>query len=128
MPDPIERMVRGVKRTISGTEGATEEDQEASETGAAEAEFSLDYDPTDIERRIDTVIELGLEPETFVVRLLREKGGRLKQQDFCEYTSWSESTTSCLLKELEEQGLITRMQLGREKIIQIADETAAHND
>lgn len=121
-------MVRGFRRTVSGAESGPEEGRAASEAAATEAEFGLDYDPDDIERRVDTVLELGLEPDIFVVRLLRENGGRLKQQDFCEHTSWSESTTSRLLKELEEEGIITRIQLGREKIIQLADEMPANDD
>lgn len=127
MLGPIERVVRRVRRTVSGSD-APHEEAEPSDWTASGPESALDYDPADIERRADTRLELGLAPETFVVRLLRENGGRLKQQDFREYTAWSESTTSRLLKQLEEEGVIDRLQFGREKIIQLAEEPPEGED
>lgn len=122
MNGPIERVVRSVRETVSGTERTSGDETEPSDRTVPDAQPGLDYDPADIERRVDTVLELGLEPEAFVVRLLQENGGRLKQQDFCEYTAWSESTTSRLLKELEADGAIDRLRLGRENIIQLDDD------
>lgn len=83
------------------------------------------YDASDLETRADLMSELGLTPAEFVTRLLEEKGGRLEQQAFSEYTAWSASTTSRILSDLEDDGEIARVTLGRENVVYLPDQAPA---
>lgn len=117
----IERVVRGIQRTVSGAAEENADSDREEPTESAERSW-LDYDPERLERCSDTMLVLGLEPETFAKRLIQEHGGRLRQQQFTEYTNWSESTISRLLQKLEKEGEVVRVRLGREKIVFLPDE------
>ena len=49
--------------------------------------------------------------------LLAEHGGRLRQREVSELTRLSASTTSRLLSEMEDDDQVTRVSVGREKIV-----------
>jgi uncharacterized membrane protein len=49
--------------------------------------------------------------------LLDERGGRMKQVEIVEETGWSKSKVSMLLSEMEEEGQISKLRVGRENII-----------
>ncbi|MFC5969999.1 helix-turn-helix domain-containing protein [Halomarina salina] len=49
--------------------------------------------------------------------LLAENGGRMKQVNIVERTGWSKSKVSMLLSEMEEEGEIHKLRVGRENII-----------
>lgn len=55
--------------------------------------------------------------EDRVLALLSENGGRMKQVDIVEETGWSKSKVSMLLSEMEEEGQISKLRVGRENII-----------
>jgi hypothetical protein len=57
-----------------------------------------------------------------VRRLLEENGGRMKQVAIVESTDWSKSKVSMLLSEMEEDGEISKLRVGRENIISLAGE------
>jgi len=57
-----------------------------------------------------------------VVRLLEENGGRMKQVDIVERTEWSKSKVSMLLSDMEDDGEISKLRVGRENIISLAGE------
>jgi len=57
-----------------------------------------------------------------VVKLLEENGGRMKQVDIVETTDWSKSKVSMLLSDMEEDGDISKLRVGRENIISLAGE------
>lgn len=59
----------------------------------------------------------GLRPERYVQQLLAEHDGRLRQREVSELTRLSDSTTSRLLSEMEEDDQIIRISVGREKIV-----------
>lgn len=96
------------------------DDQESSETEA------LRYDPEVLENRVDVLDELGLPPEEFVVRLVEEQDGQVRQQAFTEYTDWSEATVSRVLADLEADGVVVRIQVGRENVVCLPEQARAH--
>ena len=60
--------------------------------------------------------------EDRIVRLLRDHGGRMKQTRIVEQTDWSKSKVSMLLSDMEEQGLISKLPVGRENLITLPGE------
>lgn len=62
-----------------------------------------------------------LSNEERVVRLLEERGGRLKQQDVVEELGWTEAKTSQVVSDLREQGRIESFRLGRENVLSLSD-------
>jgi hypothetical protein len=63
-----------------------------------------------------------LSDEDRVVQLLDENGGRMKQVKIVEATDWSKSKVSMLLSDMEEEGTISKLRVGRENIISKAGE------
>jgi hypothetical protein len=57
-----------------------------------------------------------------VRKLLEDNGGRMKQVDIVETTDWSKSKVSMLLSEMEDEGEISKLRVGRENIISLAGE------
>lgn len=115
-----------VSRETGDGSPATGDDEDASPPGSdaaipgpdAAAEIRLDdVDPADLESLGDVIEVLGMTPQSFVLRLVEEGGGRIRQQEICESTNWSESTITRLLQDMEESGLIVRVQVGREKLV-----------
>ena len=78
------------------------------------------FDSTSVEES-----EPAAEPasdEDRVVSLLRDHGGRMKQTRIVEQTDWSKSKVSMLLSEMEEQGLVTKLRVGRENLVSLPGE------
>ncbi|MCU4752080.1 hypothetical protein OB919_08800 [Halobacteria archaeon AArc-curdl1] len=102
----------GIYRYRQGSSTATEteseeeavaESSDGAQTGAA--------DPiTDAELLSD---------EDRVVSLIRENGGRMKQVNIVDETGWSKSKVSMLLSEMESEGTISKLRVGRENIISL---------
>lgn len=55
-----------------------------------------------------------------VLKLLEENGGRMKQVNIVDETEWSKSKVSMLLSEMEDDGAISKLRVGRENIISLA--------
>lgn len=60
-----------------------------------------------------------LTDEDRVIRLVRDNGGRMKQVNIVEETGWSKSKVSMLLSEMEREGSISKLRVGRENIISL---------
>ncbi|UPV73957.1 hypothetical protein M0R89_15635 [Halorussus limi] len=60
-----------------------------------------------------------LTDEARVKKLLDDNGGRMKQVNIVEETGWSKSKVSMLLSEMEEDGDISKLRVGRENIISL---------
>jgi hypothetical protein len=60
-----------------------------------------------------------LSDEDRVLRLIRENGGRMKQVKIVEETGWSKSKVSMLLSDMETNGSISKLRVGRENIISL---------
>ena len=50
-------------------------------------------------------------------QLVTENGGRMKQSRIVESVDWSKAKVSRLLAELEDDGQITKLRLGRENLV-----------
>jgi uncharacterized membrane protein len=55
-----------------------------------------------------------------VIRMLKDHGGRMKQVKIVEDTGWSKSKVSMLLSDMEEEGTISKLRVGRENVISLA--------
>ncbi|SEP74575.1 helix-turn-helix transcriptional regulator [Natrinema salaciae] len=76
------------------------------------------YDePNSIGSEGDTDREEFVTDRERVQRLLRENGGRMKQSNIVDSVSWSKAKVSRLLADLEEDGQITKLRLGRENLV-----------
>lgn len=58
-----------------------------------------------------------LTDEERIQQLLLEAGGRMSQADIVEETDWSGPSVSRKLSQMEEDGLITRVQVGRGNLV-----------
>lgn len=65
-------------------------------------------------------IEEPVSDEDRVLELLEQNGGRMKQVNIVERTEWSKSKVSMLLSDMEEEGHISKLRVGRENIISLA--------
>ncbi len=82
---------------------------------------------TTAESASESTPDTAVEPELLndddrVIKLLEENGGRMKQVDIVETTEWSKSKVSMLLSDMEEEGDISKLRVGRENIISLAGE------
>lgn len=70
----------------------------------------------------------GVDPEALlsdedrVRRLLSNAGGHLRQQAIVKETGWSKSKVSRLLSRMEDEGAVTKINVGRENIISLPGE------
>jgi uncharacterized membrane protein len=67
-------------------------------------EFPPPPEPTDEER---------------IVRLLESNGGRMRQARIVERTDWSKAKVSLLLSEMDADGTIHKLPIGRENVISL---------
>ena len=61
----------------------------------------------------------GLTDEERVVELLESNGGRLRQTRIVERTDWSKSKVSMLLSEMEADGRLHKLRVGRENVVSL---------
>lgn len=61
-----------------------------------------------------------LTPEEAVLEAISAHDGGMKQAEIVSALSWSESTVSRKLSALEEREVVTRYQIGREKLVYLA--------
>ncbi|MXR19577.1 helix-turn-helix transcriptional regulator [Halobacterium bonnevillei] len=57
-----------------------------------------------------------------VLRILQESGGRIRQRQVVDETDWSASKVSRRLSKMEDDGLISKVTIGRENIVMLDDE------
>jgi uncharacterized membrane protein len=81
-----------------------------------------DADQTAPAREAD--VEAESEPaersdEEVVVDILEDNEGRMKQARIVDATGWSKSKVSMLLSEMEDDGDISKLRVGRENIISL---------
>lgn len=99
-------------------------------SGAVAAVFNNDDDagatatqPPPQEPRETTIDEEELLSDSDrVIKLLEDNGGRMKQVDIVDSTEWSKSKVSMLLSDMEDEGDISKLRVGRENIISLAGE------
>jgi len=57
-----------------------------------------------------------------IKRALRDGDGRMKQSAIVEELGWSKSKTSRVLSQMADQGEVEKLRIGRENVIDLADE------
>lgn len=70
----------------------------------------------------DVEAEQLLSDEDRVLKLLEENGGRMRQVAIVEETEWSKSKVSMLLSDMDDEGDISKLRVGRENIISLSGE------
>ncbi len=72
---------------------------------------------------LTTSIEAKSDDEEFLTdrekvrRLISNNGGRMKQSEIVSSVDWSKAKVSRLLADLEEDGQVTKLRLGRENLV-----------
>ncbi|SEP94140.1 helix-turn-helix transcriptional regulator [Natrinema salaciae] len=108
--------------TADGTTDQSSESPPRSEGDDDAAADSRDTDPTNDgdDAGPDPLSEEELmTDEDRVVKLIRENGGRMKQVNIVDATGWSKSKVSMLLSDMEDDGTISKLRVGRENIISL---------
>ncbi|MFA9517947.1 helix-turn-helix transcriptional regulator [Halopenitus sp. H-Gu1] len=62
-----------------------------------------------------------LSNEERVLRLLREHGGRMKQQDVVQTLGWTDARTSQIVSDLRDEGKLESFRLGRENVLRLPE-------
>ncbi|MFB6102936.1 MAG: helix-turn-helix transcriptional regulator [Haloplanus sp.] len=63
-----------------------------------------------------------LSNEERVLQFVRERGGRVKQQEIVEAFDWTEARTSQIVRDLRDDGDLEGFRLGRENVLKLPDE------
>ncbi|MFP8953959.1 helix-turn-helix transcriptional regulator [Natrialbaceae archaeon A-arb3/5] len=96
---------------------------EATETPAPPLRTDSETEPAATQTDDQSVEPLSddelVTDEDRVVRLIRENGGRMKQVNIVDETGWSKSKVSMLLSEMEDDGTISKLRVGRENIVSL---------
>ncbi|WP_224268862.1 helix-turn-helix transcriptional regulator [Haloprofundus salinisoli] len=67
--------------------------------------------------------QVPLSDDGRVLQMLQEESGRVRQSEIVDRTEWSKSKVSRLLSRMEEEGKLTKINVGRENVIALTDET-----
>lgn len=92
---------------------------------AANAEPQVDVDEPN--EPTEPPLEL-LSNEERVMRLLEERGGRIKQQQVVTELDWTEAKTSQVVSGLREEDQIEVFRIGRENVLSLPDDDAGRSD
>jgi uncharacterized membrane protein len=106
----------GSTTTDSGSSAGAAEtaDAEAADTDAAAAGGAA---ATSSEPAVPD--EELLTDEDRVLQMLEDNGGRMKQANIVDETGWSKSKVSMLLSDMEDEGDISKLRVGRENIVSL---------
>lgn len=99
-------------------EAISQSDAEAVAETTATATTEIDGPPDEACSKI-TDAELFSDEER-VITLLEAQDGRMKQVDIVDQTDWSKSKVSMLLSDMESEGTISKLRVGRENIVSLA--------
>jgi uncharacterized membrane protein len=103
----------GTRPSGSRSEQATGTD---SETTPAEAETTTEPQP---QSEREQQAEPELTDRELVLGILDDNDGQMKQARIVDETDWSKSKVSMVLSEMEEEGDISKLRVGRENIISL---------
>jgi hypothetical protein len=106
---------------VGGDGGAAAtEAADGTDGGGAAAEVADGADGGAAAGAADIGDEELMSDEDRVVSMLEERGGRMKQVNIVEETGWSKSKVSMLLSDMEEEGQLSKLRVGRENIVSLA--------
>lgn len=114
----------GLRRRGRGSlgPGGAEPADDAAETDAPAGESETLDDATPAAGAVGSSDLLPDEEK--VRRLLADGGGRMKQADVAEKLDWSASKASRVLSDMEENGSVEKLRIGRENIIDLVEESS----
>jgi len=101
--------------------GATEQTESTgSDASAGTTETESTAEPT-TEGGVGSAepVEEELSDRDLVLGILNDNDGRMKQTRIVDATDWSKSKVSMVLSEMEDEGDITKLRVGRENIISV---------
>lgn len=107
-------------RRRGGSTADSPDDGDGTDAGAA-------VEP-DEEGTVGTPPEELLSPEERVLRLVRERGGRVKQQEIVQQFDWTAARTSQVVGNLREDGQLETFRLGRENVLTLPDADVTGGD
>lgn len=96
----------------------------AAETPAGESRVPqprVTSDGADLPPPEELYRQTGRTADEVLVDLLQNHDGQLPQQEVVSHTGWAKSTVSEKLHQLEQEDVITRITLGREKLVCLPD-------
>lgn len=102
---------RGVADVPAGATGANDV------TGGPTPDDDAGDDP-------DEPPEELLSNEEKVLKLVRERGGRVKQQEIVEELDWTDAKTSQVVRDLRDEGDLEGFRLGRENVLRLPEAEA----
>lgn len=116
-------LLTSVKETVIGDDtGAGEDDTNGRDRLAAAESVSEAQPATSYASEADFVVATGRTRSEALLELVEAHEGRVKQAELVEFTGWSKTMVSRLLSELERDGAINRVQIGRCKVVLLPDE------
>lgn len=104
------RRYGGEEASASGGSDAPDADGAGADQPAADGEAGEERPPID---------ESILTNEEVVCRLLDRNEGRMRQTEIIESTEWSKAKVSRVLSDLEEEGVVSRVRIGRENVVDL---------
>ncbi|SIS10897.1 helix-turn-helix transcriptional regulator [Natronorubrum thiooxidans] len=114
--DPTaDRSASGDENSGSGSGSAPAASTDTATTTASAIDESTASSPTE-----PAETEL-LSNEERVLRLVRDNGGRMKQQTAVEELGWTDAKTSKVVSGLREEGDLESFRLGRENVLSLPD-------
>ncbi len=106
----------------SGAEPASGSDAETAATaGSSPADASDSPSEAAAASAAERVDAELLSNEEQVLRLVRERGGRMKQQAVVEELDWTDAKTSKVVSGLREEGELESFRLGRENVLSLPE-------
>ena len=98
----------------------------ANDSSETDRQRAADRSPTTDHRSFERYIapdtpSVLLSDEGEVVRLLVANDGRLRQHRIADETDWSKSKVSRLCSQLDADGIIEKVSVGRENVITLSD-------
>ncbi|ELY50014.1 DUF7343 domain-containing protein [Natronorubrum bangense] len=105
------------------------DENSGTESGAAPAASAETATTTASSTTDESAASSGTEPaemellsnEEQVLRLVRDNGGRMKQQTVVEELGWTDAKTSKVVSGLREEGDLESFRLGRENVLSLPD-------
>ncbi|RKD94017.1 helix-turn-helix transcriptional regulator [Halopiger aswanensis] len=105
----------GAATAAASSDAGVDSDTDSSEARSPGSEPSSDSIPAS-----DVDPEL-LSNEEQVLRLVRDRGGRMKQQTVVEELGWTDAKTSKVVSGLREEDKLESFRLGRENVLALPD-------
>ena len=111
-------LIAGLLALVSGFAGGLYLGRKKGFVGVSEEEENDDFEEGGTSGTSDDL----LTDEDRVIGILEEEGGKMKQAEIVERTDWSKSKVSMLLSNMEDEGKISKLRLGRENVIELQQE------